>query len=326
MADRTRILLVGAIVPALIALIGVVLIVIALPDLPDPVAIHWGASGAADGFGPALANLIFLPLLVLGYAAFSLLALRGVGVTVSQRILLVTSPFLATLLTATLGGSLWIQRGLDDASAAPSVTPLILGGTIAGLALAVGAWFVLPPASPVDEDTVEPESLELGATERAVWMRRMAPSGMVAGLAIGTLVLVTALGVVALALSAPLFATLLYGGILILVALLVVSTLFWRVRVTQEGLEVRSAVGIPRFVVQIADVDTASLIEVEPVRDFGGWGLRWGGLRRFGVITRRGEALEVRRRSGKVFVVTVDDARNAAALLNSLVARRGTMS
>ncbi|MBD3752872.1 MAG: hypothetical protein IE935_10685 [Micrococcales bacterium] len=39
---------------------------------------------------------------------------------------------------------------------------------------------------------------------------------------------------------------------------------------------------------------------------------------RRGVVLRRGEALEVTRRSGRVFVVTVDDASTASALLIAL--------
>lgn len=326
MADRTRILLVAVVVPAVIALGGALLIVLALPDLPDPVAIHWGASGAPDGFGPAWPSLLLLVVLVLAYSAFALVAARGKGLSIVQRLVVATSPFLSVLLTVTLAGSLWMQRGLDDAAAAPGVELLLLGGTLGGLALGVGAWFVLPAATPLDDTRVTPETLPLGATERAVWMQRMEPSGVLAVFAVGTLALVTVVGVVSLALSAPLPVTLVYGALLLVIALLVAATLFWRVRVTEEGLEVRSAVGIPRFRIPLADVESASLVEVEPVRDFGGWGLRWGGPGRFGVVTRRGDGVEVRRRSGRVFVVTVDDARTGAALLNSLVARRGTMS
>jgi len=58
------------------------------------------------------------------------------------------------------------------------------------------------------------------------------------------------------------------------------------------------------------------------VNDFGGWGLRLapgqgGTRRRFGLVTRAGEALEVIRRDGRAFVITIDDARAAAAVLNS---------
>ncbi|MNY73206.1 hypothetical protein D3C86_2119390 [compost metagenome] len=56
--------------------------------------------------------------------------------------------------------------------------------------------------------------------------------------------------------------------------------------------------------------------------EFGGWGLRLSTDRRFGVVLRSGEAIEVLRRSGKRFVVTVEDAATGAALLEALVERR----
>jgi len=59
---------------------------------------------------------------------------------------------------------------------------------------------------------------------------------------------------------------------------------------------------------------------VDPMGQFGGWGLRWGPAG-FGVVLRTGEGIEVRRRSGKTLTVTVDDAATGAALLNALVAR-----
>lgn len=56
--------------------------------------------------------------------------------------------------------------------------------------------------------------------------------------------------------------------------------------------------------------------------EFGGWGLRLSVDRRFGVVLRAGEAIEVTRANGKRFVVTVDDAGTGAALLEALIAAR----
>lgn len=324
-AQHHRILLVGAIIPLVVALVGVALILIALPDLPDPVAIHWGTSGAADGFGPAWVNLVILLALVVVYSAFALVVSRGETLSVSQRIVLATAPFLAVFLTCVLAGSLWMQRGLEQASDAPNVGFLILVGALAGGGAAVASWFLLPSSSTDDRSATAVPTLDLGPTERAVWMRSSGPSGVAVFLILGTFVLVSAVTIVALVLSAPVLVSALYSGLLLVIALLVAGTVFWRVRVSAEGLVVRSALGIPRFTVPISDIDTATVTDVQPVRDFGGWGLRWGGPGRFGIVTRSGEALEVRRNNGKSFIVTVDDAETAAALLNSLV-RRDTMA
>jgi hypothetical protein len=61
---------------------------------------------------------------------------------------------------------------------------------------------------------------------------------------------------------------------------------------------------------------------VEAIGTFGGWGLRWAGRGRIGIITRSGPALEVRRHDGSSLVITVDDAAAAAALLTARVAAR----
>lgn len=322
MTDRIRKLLVGIVVPVLIGLGGVAAILTSLPELPDPVAIHWGPTGEPDGFGPATTNLVLLLVFIVVYGVISLIVARGKdGFSVTQKALLATAPFLAVLLTAVLAGSLVLQRGLEDATQAPSVLPLLGVGTVAGLVVGVGAWFLLPRTTQRVADEATVPTLQLGATERGAWIRRSGPSGAVQLFVIGTLVLVSAVAIVALVLSAPPLLAVIYGGVLLLIALFVSSTVYWRVRVTDEGLEARSALGIPRFAVPLREVAEATVITVNPVRDFGGWGLRWGGQGRFGIVTHAGEALEVRRTNGKSLIVTVDDASQAASLLNALRAR-----
>ncbi|MBW8732107.1 MAG: DUF1648 domain-containing protein [Terrabacter sp.] len=62
---------------------------------------------------------------------------------------------------------------------------------------------------------------------------------------------------------------------------------------------------------------------VSPLGDFGGWGWRIGVDGRRGYVTRAGEALVVHRIREPDVVVTVDDADEAAAVLNTLAARVG---
>ncbi len=83
----------------------------------------------------------------------------------------------------------------------------------------------------------------------------------------------------------------------------------------------RSIAGVPCFTVALSEVAESSVVEVHPMKDFGGWGLRGNFKGQFGVIQRAGEALEVRRGDGSKFVVTVDEADVAAALLNTLADR-----
>ncbi len=98
-----------------------------------------------------------------------------------------------------------------------------------------------------------------------------------------------------------------------------------RVTVDRRGLTVRPAlVPRPRVRVPLDEIAGATARDVDPVSEFGGWGYRVR-PRRTGVVLRSGEALVVRRDNGHEFAVTVSDAHTAAALLNTLVERRGRL-
>lgn len=321
--ERTRIMVIGVVVPVVIGLAGVIVILIALPDLPDPIAVHWGPSGMPDGFGPAWLSVVLLIVVVGGYSAFALGFARGEGTfTVNQRMILAIGPFLATVMTVLLAGSTLMQRGLESGADAASIGPYVVGGFAGGLATGALAWLLLPASAPLPPlDLENAPVLELGATERAVWMQRIEPQRWLGVFVLGILGLAIIGGGVALWLVAPLPAFTVYVLVLLLVAVLVISTLFWQVRVDETGFRATSAVGVPRFVIPLAQVRGAAVVEVVPVRDFGGWGIRWGGDGRLGVITRGGQAIEVQRTSGKSLVVTVDNAAQAASLLNALKAR-----
>ena len=79
--------------------------------------------------------------------------------------------------------------------------------------------------------------------------------------------------------------------------------------------------GLPRFTVPLADVASVSVVQIIPMAEFGGWGIRMGIDGRFGIVLHTGPAIQVVRRSGKTFVVTVDDADTGAALLTALASR-----
>lgn len=63
--------------------------------------------------------------------------------------------------------------------------------------------------------------------------------------------------------------------------------------------------------------------QVSPVREFGGWGRRIALDGRSGYLTRAGEALVVHRVGAPDFLVTVERADEAAAVLNTLASRVG---
>ena len=105
-------------------------------------------------------------------------------------------------------------------------------------------------------------------------------------------------------------------------ALALVAAMFsWVVRVDGAGLSIRSALGVPRTRIPLDEMVQARATTVQCLAEFGGWGWRTAMDGRTGILLRSGEALEVTRTGGGVFLVTVEDAETAAALLNTLADR-----
>ena len=169
--------------------------------------------------------------------------------------------------------------------------------------------------------TLPATPLALAAHEQVLWMRTTSiAQGAAIAIFAGVLVLAVAAAVAGVTGADPLVVWLLVGCAALLLVL-AATTLAFHVRVDDSGLHVDSVLGIPRFHVPLADIESAARVEVNPMGEFGGWGLRLSTGRRFGVVLRAGDAIEVLRRSGKRFVVTVDDAATGAALLEALVSR-----
>ncbi len=80
---------------------------------------------------------------------------------------------------------------------------------------------------------------------------------------------------------------------------------------------VACVLGAPRFRVPLAEVAGVTVLQVNPMGEFGGYGVR--AIRgRTGIVLRRGPAIDVERTSGRHLVVTVADAAAGAALLQAL--------
>ncbi|MFB9307756.1 hypothetical protein BJY17_002773 [Agromyces hippuratus] len=320
---RRRFLLIGCALPAAITLVGVGLMVAWLPQVPPTVATHWSGSGP-DGFGPAWS--VPLGTAVLGFGLVALFAgIMLVGTRDGRwgpmlRLLAALSLGTDVLLVVGITWSFGMQRGLADPLDAPDIGLPVLVSILLALGAGVGGWFAQPNVTtdgrtPVR--TVEP--LDLAAHERAVWVRTttMTRAGMVA---IVVSIVALAIGTVVVAVTGS-TAWWVMLGVTVLLILLAVTTFVFRVRVDDRGLVVRSPLGLPRFGVPLEDVAAVAVRNVHPTAEFGGWGIRLGPDGAFGIVLRAGEALQVTRRNGRRFVVTVDDAATAAALLEALSAR-----
>ncbi|MCD2443575.1 DUF1648 domain-containing protein [Agromyces sp. SYSU K20354] len=324
---RRRYLVVGVIAPIVITAIAVVLMLVWLPEVPATVATHWSGDGGPDGFAPAWTVPLFTAVLGAGlaaiFAAMVLVPSRDGEWGPTHRLLGAVALGATTLLAVALTWSFGMQRGLDDAHDAPGVLLPLAVGVAAGLLASVAGWFAQPNVvtSGGSGATIQAvEALTLTPGERVVWVRTTTMSAA-AMLAITAAIVALAVGTIALAVTgSPAWWAMLATALVLLV--LACATFVFRVRVDRAGLTVRSAIGVPRFHIPLGDIADAGVTTVRPTAEFGGWGVRVGLDGRFGIVLHSGEALQVARHDGRVFVVTVDDAATAAALLEALTARR----
>jgi len=302
-------------VPAALAVVVVAVAAAWTADLPDLVAVHFRPEGP-DGFGTVRSLVGW----TVGGIALTALVSWALGTFLGRTAMVRRAAAgLAVGMSVFLGGGtlglLAVQRGLPDASHVGDIDPTITMALLLGVTVgALAAWAV--PPDPYRVTTRPPPadapSLALAPGERAAWVRT-AGSHAALGVAVGVAALLLVLGVAlrTAALVAP----------LVLVPVLVVALTQVVVTVDARGLTVRSRLGRPRLSVPLDEVVRADVTTVAPLREFGGWGYRTSLEGRVGVVLRAGEALEIERTGGRRFVVTVDDAGTAAALLNALAAR-----
>lgn len=324
-ADRavSRFVLVALVLPVILTLASVIVQLVLIPHMPDPIAIHWGAGGHPNGFGPVWVSpvlTILLGLLLPVLIAVTVLpglrrGHRGAAFRFLGALALALAVLAAVLMTWTFA----MQAGLDAAVQAPPVTvPLLVSFAAAAVAGVIG-WFVQPHQEQSGAPTLPSTPVSLARGERAVWMQTTTASRP-AVIAITAVMVAVAALTIWLAFTAEPAAAWITGVVTLVLIAAAATTLVFHLRVDETGLTVISAIGIPRFHVPLGEVVSARATTVTPMADFGGWGIRYlpG---RFGVVLRTGPAIEVSRRSGRIFVVTAPDAETGAGLLQALVQR-----
>ena len=318
-----RFILVAVVLPIVVVAVGVAVQLAIAPSLPDPVAIHWSADGQPNGFASArVATVVMvavglgLPLL-LAFGALGGLRRGGRGPT--YRLLGAVALGLSVELTVLVTWTLVIQVGLADAADCPSVWPAIVASIVVAIAAGALGWALQPHEDRAGLDEEVPPTVVLQPGERAVWLRTTTTSGVLTAVVVAT-VLLLVLVTLGTWLAGPTPLAVGMSVLTVVVGILIAGTTTFHVRVDQDGLTVRSILGVPRFHIPLDDVADVRVASVTSIGDFGGYGLR-GTPQRFGVILHRGDAISVTRRNGHEFVVTVDDAAGGAALLQALVDR-----
>ncbi len=224
--------------------------------------------------------------------------------------------FLAVLGAGIVVETILGQRGLNDWTQASTPITGVLLITAASVIVGAGAA-LLAKGLPFDTsaDSFAPSvmgetpTMDLADAERAVFVETISASWMmmVSGVVVG-------LGAVTWV------ATEWWFGLIFLFSALPIGLLSaFRVHVDQSGLTVRSALfGIQFARVRIEEVKRATVLHVEPTQ-WGGWGYR-GSLKMAGsaaVVVRRGPGIHLQLSGNRSFVVTLEDPRTPAAILNA---------
>lgn len=288
-----------------------------LDELPVTVVTHWGAGGVADGFtSREAAPWYSLIGLVMGWAIGGLvLALarhdatqRRLGVGIAAG----TAGFVAGVMTTTL----WIQRGTSEPSDISGVDVALTVSILAAVAIGFVAARTVPDVEADSTTAIAPvpadaPRADLRGRSRPRWSGIARPGR-------GIWVVLALLPMFFVGLMALTGAWIFPVVVGVIVTAVAVAFSFFRVDVSDAGLTIRGLLGSPTWRIPLSDVEQARVTTVDPLWQFGGWGYRLGSDGRTGFVLRRGEALEVTRGDGARWVITVDEAEEAAGLLNSL--------
>ncbi|SEE26193.1 hypothetical protein SAMN05428945_6964 [Streptomyces sp. 2224.1] len=283
--------------------------------LPEPLATHFGGVGVrVDGFTSARGFLTFTLTLLLVFGTVFGLLVRLPEPSEWTPWLVAGGYALAAAIGSVTCGTLFANVGATDTSAVRlPLWELAVTLAVALLAGALGRLLAGPAPRPSGRPAGEGPRLDLPAGTSAGWSRSISSPPIVA---LGVLLLGAGLLVLALA-DWPASIGLLIG------ALAVLPCAAARVTVDRRGLTVTSALLPPPLRIRHLPLDRITEATSRPIaafREFGGWGyrIRAGGS---GLVLRSGEGMVVRLTNGKEFVVTVDDAVTAVALLNTYLDR-----
>ncbi|WP_045538706.1 hypothetical protein [Gordonia sihwensis] len=307
---------IGPLVVLLVGVVGCALLAIWSSDLPDRVASHFGADGA-DGFS-SITELIVLTAATAVVGA----VIAGVGAFVVKEP--VTSRIVTGIGTGTatfvIAVTIWItgrQRGLDDASSATAPVWLTAVCGVGALVLAVAVAFATP-VRPVGYGRTAPVGeVPVAHDGQRSWTGT-------ASVGAGGLVTVGAAVAVLCGLGVVMANWYLLGVAVLVAAVGLALTGSIQVSVSEDGFRAASRIGWPVIAMPLSEIRRAEVVEVNALRDFGGWGYRVSGRRNMrgakGFVLRSGQALLVVGDDRRE-VVVVDGAADAAGVLNALVSR-----
>lgn len=295
--------LAGFVVAPLLGMAALVAWVLSVADrLPDPVAVHFGAHGEADGFG-GLAGIVVI-LVVVSLPIILVMGLLGAwrrNPRIIRRMLGPASPVFAGFMCGLLPDTLVPQLDLASAAGVTSGSLWTVAGTTLGLVVGVvTAMALTDPPAPVATDAPDP-SLPRGP--------RVEPIRVEASTGVKLLIAAWFAGTLASLLVSPALFLL-----LALSSFYIVQMHSVRVRVDDAGVHLRMLLG--------ETIPLETITAARPARydwgDSGGVGIRGVGYRgsrgkRIAVAARSGEALDVDTTGHNWTIVVPDGAAERIA-------------
>lgn len=98
------------------------------------------------------------------------------------------------------------------------------------------------------------------------------------------------------------------------------STTKFTVKVDKTGLQAYPPLKFPRFKVDLEEIKSVAVRDVDVFAEFGGWGVR-SRLGVKAVALRSGPALVIERKKKSDLVITVSEAKQGAEVLQGLLVR-----
>lgn len=304
----------GVFVPIFAASLGVIAVRVWSARLPEQIATHWSGT-QPDGFMSPVTSAWTLAIVtvVVGGGCSAVAALAN-ALLLMRRMMLVIGSTVVGLITVLQLAVLGKQLDVTDVSNV-EVPGWALGvGTAVGFSVGLLGASLLrdyrervraddsPPATLPRADCTLPIVEPLGAGRVALVVLLV----IVGGGAVFTCLLAESLWPVA---------------IFVPLAILPLSLMRYELVIDRTRLHVTS-LGMAAFDYSIDEITGASVREVDPFGDFGGWGLRAKGRGNYAVATSKGPAVFVTFANGQRLTITTTHADRIAGTLNTLASER----
>ncbi len=308
---------VGIGIPAVLLVSGLAAWGWALGDLPDPMAIHFEWDRTADGSGSVVVTALMHAAFVIPSAL--VLVRAAYRPTPSTPMLAVIATFIGVSTSVTFISIVLANHGHEDWHDVVLGSGALVGGFGAALGTALPVALMVR-RSPLERPTTGDDALPLGEDERAAWFGHMRSPGFAA---LGGTCAVAGAVVVVVSTVAGDAGAVLAAVTLFPVGLVLLAGSSVDVSVSEQGFVARCGLlSWPRVRFDLASIAVAESSTLY-MGEWGGWGYR-GSLRLMGRaawVMRTGPGIVLHLEDGTRFAVSVDEADEATAVLNSLLAR-----